>query len=143
MKKDHGQVQANWANRNEKDCFKWGKKGHVAKECRSKDVVKCEECEGEHLTTKHNAVVRAENRGEEFRVFQEYRAKINYKDKEKDKDKKQKPKKDQKQQPRGDKKVYSLEQVSSDSSSSESEADQDDERIDAYQHSATFSYILQ
>ncbi len=56
IKKDHGQVQANSANQREKVCFKCGRKGHVASDCKSKDDVKCEECGGEHLTEKHDAV---------------------------------------------------------------------------------------
>jgi hypothetical protein len=127
VKKDHGQVQANWANQRERDCFKCGEKGHLAKDCVVKNV-KCRECGGEHATEKHDAVMKVENRGEEYRAFQEYRAKL--KDKDKDKDKKQKPRRDQKKA--GDKKAYSAEQADSDSGVSEDEVDEDDGKIDAY-----------
>ncbi len=64
-----------------RDCFKCGKKGHLAKDCVVKNV-KCE-CGGEHATEKHDAVMKAENRSEEYRAFQEYRAKLKDKDKDK------------------------------------------------------------
>ncbi len=101
--------------------------GHLLKDCRVIEAPKCAKCR-EHATKKHDAVMKAETRGEEYRAFQEYRAKLKHKDK--DKDKKQKPRKDQRKA--GDKKAYSAEQADSDSVASEDEVDEDDWKIDAY-----------
>jgi hypothetical protein len=87
VKKDHGQIQANVADTETRDCYRCGKAGHLAKDCRVKERIKCAKCRKEHLISKHDDWLKYAERNVYEEDEKDGKTKAKGKDKDKDKGK--------------------------------------------------------